>query len=143
MKTKALVLILLFIPVLVFAEVEQITNAQLKTLREEGVVLIDVRRQDEWQRSGIIEGSQLLTFFDRRGRYNIEQWLSELDAIAPDGTPFVLICEVGGRTGNISKLLERLPQYGARDGQPSRVHNLTKGIRHWIASDEPVVPYQP
>ena len=130
-------------PLTGLAEVEQVSNEELKALREQGVVLVDVRREDEWQRSGTIEGSHLLTFFDKRGQYDIEQWLKDLDAIAPDGAPFVLICEVGGRTGNISRLLERIPQYGAQGDRASRVHNLTKGIRHWIANDEPVVPYTP
>lgn len=140
---RPLVLVLMVSPLSVLAEVEQVTNEELKALRDQGVVLIDVRREDEWQRSGIIEGSQLLTFFDRRGRYDVNQWLQDLEAIAPGDTPFLLICEVGGRTGNISKLLERMPDYGANADRATRVHNLTRGIRHWIAKGQSVVPYQP
>ncbi len=115
-----------------FADVGQVSNSELKKLRDQGVALIDVRRPDEWASSGIIEGSHLLTFFDKNGRYDVQEWLTELDRIAPDDQPFVLICEVGGRTGNISRLLdEKLGFTG--------VHNLTKGIRHWIKNGEETV----
>lgn len=120
-------------PVASLADVTQVSNAELKVLRDKGVALIDVRRPDEWAASGVIEGSHLLTFFDKHGKYDVKQWVSELDKIAPDDQPFVLICEVGGRTGSISKLLDRKLGF-------SNVHNLTSGIRQWIKDGEAVVP---
>lgn len=128
--------VLLTIPVFSFADVTQVSNDELKALQESGVELIDVRRPDEWQLSGVIEGSHLLTFFDKAGRYDMDKWLTGLQKIAPDDQPFVLICEVGGRTGSISKLLDQKLGF-------TQVHNLTKGIRHWIKTGETTVAHQP
>lgn len=130
-----LVLLLTF-PFSALADITQVSNGDLKLLRERGVALIDVRRPDEWQLSGMIEGSHPLTFFDKTGKYDIQAWLAGLQEIAPNDQPFVLICEVGGRTGSISKLLDQKLGY-------TGVHNLTKGIRHWIKAGEPTVAYQP
>jgi len=118
------------------ADVIQIDNEELKSLLEQGVPLIDVRRADEWKQTGVVEGSHLLTFFDAKGNYDVKQWLAELDQIAPNDQPFILICAVGGRTGNISKLLDRRLGF-------TGVHNLTKGIRGWIKAGEPTTPWSP
>jgi len=118
------------------AEVTQVNNQLLKELREQGVALIDVRRKDEWQQTGLIEGSHPLTFFDKTGGYDVANWLAELEKIAPNDQPFVLICAVGGRTKSISRLLDTKLGF-------TQVHNLTKGIRQWIKSGEETVGYQP
>ena len=52
------------------ADVIQIDSAELQRLRAEGVSVIDVRRPEEWSKTGVIEGSHLLTFFDAEGRYD-------------------------------------------------------------------------
>ena len=46
----------------------------------------------------------------------------------------MLICAVGGRTGNISQFLDKKLGF-------KQVHNVEKGIIHWIASDKPVATY--
>lgn len=130
------VLLLDFCSMSVHAEVTQVDNETLKELREQGVALIDVRREDEWRHTGMIEGSHALTFFDKAGRYNVQKWLSELEKIAPNDAPFVLICAVGGRTKSISNLLDKKLGY-------TQVHNLTRGIREWITKGEKTVAYQP
>jgi len=40
-----------------------ITNAKLKELLGQGVLLVDIRREEEWQQTGIVEGSKTITFF--------------------------------------------------------------------------------
>lgn len=115
------------------ADVMEISNQELVELRDGGAVLIDIRRPDEWAYSGVIEGSHLLTFFDMAGRYDVEAWLKALKAIVPENGSFILICEVGGRSGSVSRLLDQ------RLGIQS-VHNLTRGIRPWIAEGRKVVP---
>lgn len=118
------------------ADVKEVNNQELVELRESGAVLIDIRRADEWAYSGVIEGSHLLTFFDMAGRYDVEGWLKALKKIVPENEPFVLICEVGGRSGSVSRLLDK--QLGIQS-----VHNLSRGIRPWIAEGRKVVPPGP
>ena len=116
------------------ADVVPVNNDALKKLIQEGVPLIDVRRKDEWLATGVVEGSHLLTFFDAAGRYDVEQWLHELEQIVSPGQPFMLICEVGGRTGSITSFLDKKLQLPG-------VHDVSAGIRGWIKAGEPVVPY--
>jgi len=46
---------------------KQIKSADLPELLQRGASIVDVRRLEEWQLTGIVEGSQLLTFFDEQG----------------------------------------------------------------------------
>lgn len=116
------------------AEVEQVDNASLEVLMANGVQVIDVRRKDEWQLSGVIDGAHLLTFFDKQGRYDAQKWLEALDKIAPKGTPFVLICAAGVRSKNIANLLDKRLGY-------TGVHNHTKGMNKWLEARKPVIQY--
>ena len=50
------------------AEVIDIDNAQLAQLMKSGVTVIDIRTKPEWEETGILPGSKLLTFFDERGK---------------------------------------------------------------------------
>lgn len=118
-----------------FADVAELDNASLQALIDQGVPVVDIRRKDEWQQTGIVEGSHLLTFFDEKGRYDVAAWLSELQEIAPAGEPVILVCAHGVRSANVAKLLDRKLGY-------SQVHNVTRGIAEWIGKDQPVVPHQ-
>ncbi|OED38941.1 hypothetical protein AB833_17975 [Chromatiales bacterium (ex Bugula neritina AB1)] len=129
-----LVLVLLLISIVVpaKAEVINIDNQTLLELLDEGVPVIDVRRADEWQSTGIVEGSTLLTFFDSAGNYNAKQWLQTLSGQVDTSKPLVLICMVGGRTSMISKWLGR---------QLDTVYNVENGIAGWItAGNKTVAP---
>jgi len=136
-KIKTRFVILLVLSTMLFisnasAEVGQLTNAQLKQLLADGVQLIDIRRADEWRSTGVVEGSHLLTFFDKRGRYNMEKWLAELDKIAKKDEKFILICRSGNRTGQVSNFLDKKLGY-------QQVYHLQRGIKNWIKAGDKVV----
>ena len=116
------------------ADVEHINNKKTGELLAEGIPLIDVRMKSEWEQTGIVEGSHLLTFFDEKGNYDIKKWVADLEKIAGKDKPFMLICAVGGRTGNISQFLDAKLGF-------EKVHNVEKGIVHWISEQLPVVDY--
>ncbi len=118
------------------ADVTNIDNATLAKLIEEGVPVIDVRRVDEWTNTGTIDGSHLITFFDKNGRYDANAWLAQLDKLVSIDEPFVLICAVGVRSRNIAQLLDARLGYTA-------VYNVKQGINHWIKARQEVVPYNP
>lgn len=118
------------------ADVTELGNAEFQHLLDKGIPVIDVRRPDEWKRTGIIEGSHLMTFFNAKGQYDIEAWITQLDKIVARDEPFVLICAVGGRTGSISKLLDLKLGY-------TGVHNVSRGINHWIRKGEKTVAWSP
>jgi rhodanese-related sulfurtransferase len=114
------------------AEVTQINNQTLDKMRAEGVPIIDVRRAEEWQQTGIVENSHLLTFFNKKGQYNLNKWLESLDKIVKKDEPLILICRTGNRTGTISNALDKQLGY-------SKVYNVQKGITDWKRNSFPVV----
>jgi len=72
----------------------------------DNIVMIDVRREEEWKRTGLIKNSHLLTFFDDKGEYNLEDWMNKFEKLvtSKDQT-FILICARGNRTRTIGNYL--------------------------------------
>ena len=131
--------IILIINVLVasfaFSDVIEIGNIELKSLLQKKIPLIDIRREDEWKSTGIVENSILMTFFDKNGKANTNEWLKELTKIANKNDPVILICRTGRRTGIISKFLSEKVGY-------SLIYDVTEGITDWIKKGNTVVnPY--
>lgn len=131
-----LVLLMVIWPAWSFADVTEINNAALQTLKDGGVTIIDVRRDDEWQQTGILEGSHGITFFDKKGRYDINAWLSDVEKLIKPDQPVVLICARGVRTSKIAELLDKRLGY-------TQVHNVTDGINAWLREELPVVKWTP
>ena len=131
--------IILIINVLVasfaFSDVIEIGNIELKSLLQKKIPLIDIRRKDEWKSTGIVENSILMTFFDKNGKANTNEWLKELNKIAKKNEPVILICRTGRRTGIISKFLSEKVGYRL-------IYDVTDGITDWIKKGNTVVnPY--
>ena len=131
--------IILIINVLVasfaFSDVIEIGNIELKSLLQKNIPLIDIRRKDEWKSTGIVENSILMTFFDKNGKANTNEWLKELNKIANKNDPVILICRTGRRTGIISKFLSEKVGYRV-------IYDVTDGITDWIKKGNTVVnPY--
>jgi len=111
-----------------------IDNAFLKDLITKGVTVVDIRLQEEWQQTGIVEGSKTITFFDRTGQIN-PNFVPEFTAIAKPDQPVAFICRTGSRTQAASQAIAQ--QLGYKN-----VMNVTHGITGWIAEKRPVVKYQ-
>ena len=131
--------IILIINVLVasfaFSDVIEIGNFELKSLLQKKIPLIDIRREDEWKSTGIVENSILMTFFDKNGKANTNKWLKELNKIANKNDPVILICRTGRRTGIIAKFLSEKVGYRL-------IYDVTDGITDWIKKGNTVVnPY--
>tara|TARA_Y100001933_G_C18551821_1_gene377622 strand:- start:118 stop:534 length:417 start_codon:yes stop_codon:yes gene_type:complete len=132
---KIILIINLFFASLAFSDVIEIGNDELKSLLQKRIPLIDIRREDEWKSTGIVENSILMTFFDKNGKANTNEWLKELNKIAKKNDPVILICRTGRRTGIISKFLSEKVGY-------SLIYDVTDGITDWIKKGNTVVnPY--
>ncbi len=107
------------------AEVINIHTDELTKLIAEGVPIIDIRRQEEWQDLGIIEGSHKLTFFDQRGQYDAKKWLAETSKIAKADEPVIIICHLGVRSKVVSDWMSNQVGY-------QTVYNVDKGIDEWL-----------
>ena len=132
---KIILIINLLVAPFAFPDVIEIGNIEIKSLLQKKIPLIDIRRKDEWKSTGIVEDSILMTFFDKNGKANTNEWLKELNKIANKNDPVILICRTGRRTGIISKFLSEKVGYRL-------IYDVTDGITDWIKKGNTVVnPY--
>ncbi len=134
--TRCVFIILLLVGANARAEVTNITNAELAAMGPDDIVIIDVRRPDEWAKSGTIPGSHPIMFFDRKGQYDVAAWLAKVDALVDRDQPIALICALGVRSSNIAGLLDKRLGF-------TQVHNVTGGMVPWVEQGRAVEPWQP
>ncbi|PHS78623.1 MAG: peptidylprolyl isomerase [Rhodospirillaceae bacterium] len=108
-----------------------IDNAVLKDMMAKGIPVIDLRRQDEWNSTGIIKGSHMITAFDGKGRLQVD-FLPKLEKIVGINDEVILICRTGNRTALISNAL-------ANNKGFKKVFNVQNGISSWIKEGGAVV----
>jgi len=108
-----------------FADIHEVNNNKIIILMESGVPLIDIRTKREWYETGVIKKSNLLTFFDKNGNYDVKEWMSKLKKIADKQDPVIIICRSGRRSRIVANLLDQKVFY-------STVYHATDGIISWI-----------
>ena len=111
----------------VFAETIDINNDEIKKLIKNNVPIVDIRTSDEWNQTGVIPNSILLTFFKKNGTYNFETWHKELGYVIDTNKPYVLICRSGRRTKIISQMINN------KSGKT--IYNAKYGINSWMQSN--------
>lgn len=134
--SRGAALALLMAATLAQAEVVNIGNAELNELLKQGVPLVDLRTAGEWQQTGVVKGSQLITLFDEQGRADAPEWARQLDKVAPSDKPVILICRTGNRTGAAAQYLAN------KLGRKGTVYNVKAGITGWMREGQPVVGLQ-
>jgi rhodanese-related sulfurtransferase len=113
----------------------QATAEDLLKAQSDGVVVIDIRREEEWQDTGIIDGSAAVTAFTETGQVHPE-FLTKFQELAPTpDTPVMLYCRTGNRTTSLGNAL--IDQLGF-----SNVSHLSTGIEGWLADGRETVPYK-
>jgi len=123
---KIILIALLFVSSL-FAEFTTLTTEQFQDAMKQGVKVIDIRRVDEFKQYGTIKGSYKLTFFDARGKYDINKWMAQFQQIVTDkNQPFILVCAHSNRSKTVGKFLSDQAGY-------KNVKELDGGIIYgWI-----------
>ena len=112
------------------------TPDALLQAQADGVVIIDIRREDEWRETGIIEGAETVTAFQANGRVDPD-FLDSFRSLAPSpDTPIMLYCRSGNRTTGLGNAL--IEQLGFTD-----VTHLSDGINGWMAAGKPTTGYTP
>jgi rhodanese-related sulfurtransferase len=110
---------------------QNINSTKLQELLDSKVPLYDVRRNDEWHQTGIIQGARTLTFVDRQGRIK-KNFLKKFTAEVDKDQPVIVMCRTGNRSDALTHLL--VEKYGY-----TQVYNLRDGIVNWIYEKKPVV----
>ena len=109
------------------ADVIDINNYQIKKLININTPIIDIRTRPEWYQTGVIPNSLLLTFFDKNGKYNFQNWYNKLIKITKKDQPIILICRSGRRTKIVAEMMNKKLNY--------TVYNAKHGIKSWIKSN--------
>ena len=102
--------------------------------QENGGVVIDIRREEEWKETGIIKGSQTITAFTKNGKIHPDFPKKFFDLIDDIDVPILLYCRTGNRTGILGKAL--IDQIGQ-----TNVSHLSKGIVGWKKQGFPIVDF--
>ncbi len=115
------------IGVFAMADFKTISTSDVEQIvKDSKIAIIDIRRDDEYKRYGVIKGSHKLTFFDNRGAYDPDKWMAKFTKIVKTkDTPFVLVCAHANRTKAVGKFLS--------DNGYTKVQELDGGINYgWI-----------
>ncbi len=129
---KKIILSLMILSLSLFGVVKQEFASQ--KLLDSKVTIIDIRTPAEWQETGLLKGSIPIMFFDERGQYNINTFLSKLNQHVKRGEEFALICRTGSRTAVLSQYL------GTKLGY--KVINIRGGILNAIRNRLPIESYK-
>ena len=116
------------------ADIINVNNGQIKELSKNNIPIVDIRRSSEWDQTGVVPESILLTFFDKEGRYNFDEWYEKLRLEIDEGKPIILICRTGRRTKIIAKMME-IKKFD------NVIYNAKSGITSWI--DEKLITVKP
>lgn len=110
------------------------TSEDLKIALKNDVTIIDIRREEEWKSTGIIEGADTITAFTKSGQLR-RDFLNKFRSLVkkPD-EKFLIYCRTGNRTGVLGRALATQLGY-------KQVAHLTNGIVGWRADGENLVPY--
>ena len=115
-----------------FAEIINVNNEQIKELSKINIPIVDVRRSSEWDQTGVVPNSILLTFFDKKGNYNLDEWYNQLRLKINEGEPIILICRTGRRTKIIAEMMDKKFDnviYNAKGGNTSWIDEKLKTVK--------------
>ncbi len=115
-----------------FAEIVEVNNDKIDKLIKVGVPLVDIRTEREWYETGVIDQSNLLTFFDKYGNSKVEEWITKFEKIAGRKDPVIIICRSGRRSRVVANYLVQKENY-------LTVYHATNGIKSWIESNNKIV----
>ena len=115
------------------------TQIQLKIVYPEGLidatqkgaVIIDIRREEEWNDTGIIDGAELITAFQKDGSIHPEFHNKFFSAVDSKETPIILYCRTGNRTNAIGNALIRELGF-------TNVSHLSDGINGWLRENRKI-----
>ena len=105
-------------------------------LQKDGYIVIDIRREEEWIETGIIEGAETITAFTESGQLHKDFQEKFFSLAKGPETPILLYCRTGNRTEMLGNAL--IDQVGLKN-----VYHLTDGIVEWKKSGNKTSNYTP
>ena len=117
------------------SEAKSLVVDELEVYLQKGIIVIDIRNSEDWEKTGIIPKSYRLTYPKEKINIDDKKWMYTLIRLIRDKTrAFVLISQDGKQA---KKVVERLYK-------EKKIKNgiyLEGGIQDWIDADRKVVNY--
>ena len=115
---------------------KDISPKELITYQSTGVVIVDIRRKEEWKDTGIIDGAKTITAFTKTGSLhpNFQEEFTKL--VSDSDTSFVLYYRTGRRTGILRDALKTSMGF-------KKAMHLSGGIMRWKKDGNKLVNYAP
>ncbi len=129
---KKIIFALVLLSLSLFAQVKQEFASQ--KLLDSKIKIIDIRTPSEWRETGLLKGSIPIMFFNERGQYDIDAFLSKLNQYIKKDEEFALICRTGSRSSMLAPFLDTELGY--------KVINLRGGILYAIGNKLPIEVYK-
>jgi len=85
-----------------FASLE---NMEASPTSIKNIKIIDIRTPAEWRETGIIKNAYTIMFFDEKGGYDVDKFISKLNKVVKKDEKFAIICRTGNRTTTIADFL--------------------------------------
>ena len=124
-KPPIFLFIALYAGFLSAVELVNITPEQLLAMQQQNALVIDIRTEKEWAESGTIPESLKIQFFDKQGKYDSEQWLTQLNAHRRSSNqPIILVCRSGNRSAKVGNFLTQQLDMG-------NIYHLQNGMNAW------------
>ncbi len=125
-------LTLLIVSTALFSE---LTNQYpTQKLVDSNLPIVDIRTPPEWLETGILKGAIPIMFFNERGEYNIQKFLTELNSKVDTTKQFAVICRTASRTKIVSDFLSKQMKYNVIDLEGGMVYAKKKNLT--------IVPYK-
>ena len=114
-----------------YADIVAVDNLQVQKLSKSGISIVDIRTKGEWNKTGVIPQSILLTFFDSSGNYDFNKWYADLKKITPNYKSIIIICRSGRRSRLVANMINQ--KYN------DIVYDANNGMNSWIKSNLRVI----
>ena len=115
-------------------QLKAINADELLYAQKNGAIIIDIRREEEWKATGVIEGAELITAFQKDGSIHPEFQNKFFSVAVNKESPIVLYCRTGNRTNALGNAL--ISQLGFTD-----VSHLYYGIKGWKKINHKTMKY--
>ena len=115
-------------------QLKAVNADELLYAQKNGAIIIDIRREEEWKATGVIEGAELITAFRRDGSIHPEFQSKFFSIVVSKETPVVLYCRTGNRTNALGAAL--VNQLGLTD-----ISHLSNGIKGWKKINHKTIKY--
>ncbi|RXJ89430.1 sulfurtransferase [Arcobacter sp. CECT 8983] len=115
------------------SEIIDLPVDEVEKLINEDVIMIDIRREDEFKHTGIIKNSHKMTFFDMFGNCDVPTWLSQFEKLVKSKDQLVvLICAHANRTRVVGDFLIQNHGY-------TNIAHLEGGMANWLDHNKQTV----